>query len=581
MTNENSPDDTLARESQAPRLTPAQRRITFISVMIVFFLTALSQTIMSTALPRIVSDLDGLELYSWVMTIYLLTSTIMVPIWGKLGDLFGHKIIILWGAGIFVVGSALCGLSGEFGPLPLLGDGMMQLIIFRGIQGIGGGALFTAVFATIADIFPARERAQFAGLVGAVFGVATVLGPLVGGFFTDHGSFTIGGFHVAGWRWVFYVNLPASLIALVLLAYKMPNLGERQGGKIDYTGALLVMIGIGALLLALTWGGNRYAWTSPELIMLLMVAVISILAFIWVEARIDEPILPLDLFRIRAFSTCVIASVIMSVAFMGTLIFLPLFLQIGLGVGATVSGLSTLPLMLGLVASSAVVGRLVSTTGLYKPYMIGGGILVGLGLFLMAQLDASASLFQVNWRLALVGIGLGPSQSLFNIIAQNAAPAHQLGVATSSIQFFRQIGSTIGVAVFGTLLTLNLATGLAKQFPGADTLSVSDLQALAMQDNGATNAAPLQLPPEVQDVFVSAMTSLFDVGLLVAILGLIAILFIPHVKLEDHSPDEPEALEDDQNAAEVRQDLSEETSTAVAEKLTLETEPQPRKTTVS
>jgi MFS family permease len=229
----------------APHLrepTPEERRLTFIALLIVFFLSALDQTIVATAMPTIVSELNGLDLYPWVTTAYLLTSTVMVPIWGKLGDLYGRKLMLIIGIVLFVLGSWLCGISGEFGDMPLIGDGMMQLIVFRGVQGIGGGALFTTAFAAIADLFPPRERGRYMGLFGGIFGLASVIGPIVGGYFTDNGTVDIGGLHIAGWRWVFYINLPTSVIALTMIGLKMPNLGHTGGGKIDWWGGLFVVL---------------------------------------------------------------------------------------------------------------------------------------------------------------------------------------------------------------------------------------------------------------------------------------------------------------------------------------------------
>src|SRR5262245_51715850 len=304
--------------------TSQEKRLTFIALMIVFLLSALDQTIVSTAMPRIIKELNGLNLYSWVTTTYMLTSTVMVPIWGKLGDMFGRKLILITGICIFVAGSWLCGISGEFGDMPLIGGGMMQLVVFRGIQGIGGGALFTTAFATIADLFPPRERGKYAGLFGAVFGLASVVGPIVGGYFTDNGSTNILGMHVAGWRWVFYLNLPMSVIALAMIGWKMPNLGHTGGGRIDYAGAVLVVISIGALMLALSWG-NQKGWDSTDVLSLFAIALVAGLAFLWIEHREKEPILPLSLFRIPAFTTTTIASFVISMAFMGTIVYLPLY----------------------------------------------------------------------------------------------------------------------------------------------------------------------------------------------------------------------------------------------------------------
>jgi MFS family permease len=243
-------------------ITDREKRLTLTAIMVVFLLSALDQTIVSTAMPRIIAELHGLEMYSWTATAYMLTSTIMVPIYGKLGDLYGRKIILIVGVSIFLLGSALCGLAGEFGDLPVLGSGMVQLVVFRAVQGLGSGALFSGAFATIADLYPPRERGKVMGLFGAVFGLASVAGPAIGGFFTDHGSTTLFGYHVAGWRWVFYVNLPLGLVSLFLLVFKMRRTNHSVGGRVDYWGAVFLVAAFVPLLLALTWGGNRFAWDS-------------------------------------------------------------------------------------------------------------------------------------------------------------------------------------------------------------------------------------------------------------------------------------------------------------------------------
>src|SRR6185503_1150076 len=281
--------------------TRSERRITLFGVMIVFLLSALDQTIVSTAMPVIISQLHGLALYSWVTTVYLLSSTVMVPIWGKLGDLYGRKVVLIWGVSIFILGSALCGLSGEFGDLPILGGGMTQLIVFRGLQGIGGGALFTSAFAVIADLYPPRKRGKLSGYFGAVFGLASVVGPLIGGFLTQHGTMQLGGITIAGWRWVFYVNLPLSALALFMIIARTPSLRAGRGGRLDVLGALLVVAAFVPLLLALSWGGHQYAWDSSTILGLLAVTVVALGLFIFVELKAPEPLLPLDLFRNKVF----------------------------------------------------------------------------------------------------------------------------------------------------------------------------------------------------------------------------------------------------------------------------------------
>ena len=300
--------------------------------MIVFLLSALDQTIVSTAMPAIISQLHGLELYSWVTTAYLLSSTVMVPVWGKLGDLYGRKPVLLAGIGLFLFGSWLSGLSGEFADLPVLGGGMVQLIVFRAIQGLGGGALFTTAFAIIADLFPPRERGKFAGLFGAVFGLASAIGPLIGGYFTDHGTVTLSGHTIEGWRWVFYLNLPVGLIALFMVIAKMPKLSHAAKGRIDYFGAVLIVAASVPLLLALTFGGQEYAWTSPLMLGLLGMFVLCTALFVLVEKRVEDPIIHMELFKNPVFSWANAAGFFSSMSFLSVVSFLPLFMQLGLGV---------------------------------------------------------------------------------------------------------------------------------------------------------------------------------------------------------------------------------------------------------
>lgn len=519
--------------------TPEEKRLTFWALIIVFLLSALDQTIVSTAMPTIITELNGLELYAWVTTSYLLTSTVMVPIWGKLGDLYGRKLILLIGIVIFIVGSGLCGIAGEFGDLPLLGDGMMQLIIFRGIQGIGGGALFTTAFATIADLYPPRERGKYAGMFGAVFGLASVVGPIVGGYFTDHGSIDIAGLHIAGWRWCFYINLPTSLIALAMIWLKMPNLGYTGGGRIDWAGGVFVVVSIGALMLALTWGNER-GWTHQDVLGLFALSAVTGAIFLWIESHVAEPILPLGLFRIRAFTTTTLASFIIAMAFMGTIVYLPLYLQLGLGMAATNSGLLLLPLMAGLILSATLSGRYVTRTGKYKGMMLAAGIIQFIGIFLMSQLGEKSDEWNVIWRLFVLGIGLGPTQSLFNMVSQSAAPDSQIGVATSTSMFLRQCGGMIGVSLFGALLISQITAHLHATYPMITNIDLGEMQRLAMM--AADNPAALNLSSGMQEAvsgaLSQAMSHIFTVSLLIVAFALMVMLFIPQITLRGRAPNE-------------------------------------------
>ncbi|GAA5512611.1 putative multidrug resistance protein MdtD [Deinococcus carri] len=458
--------------------TDQEKRITLIGLLVVFLLAALSQTIVSTAMPLIIADLKGFNLYSWVTTAYLLASTVMVPIYGKLSDLYGRKPILVFGIVVFLLGSALSGLAGEPFLGNFLGGGMNQLIAFRAVAGFGGAALFTIAFTILADMFPPAERAKFGGLFGAIFGLASVVGPAIGGFLTDNLS----------WRWVFYVNLPLGLLALFLIVARMPRLTHRAGGRIDLPGAALILLTTIPLLLALTWGGVTYPWDSARILTLFAVSAVSLIAFLFVEARTKDAIIPLDLFSNRMFSLGNLASFIMGMAFLGVILFLPLYMQMVLGISPTKSGFSMLPLMGGLILSSIGVGQIVARTGKYKPWMIGGGIVLMLGVYLLTQITTQTSIADLGWRMFIVGLGLGPAQSLFTLAIQNAVPVKQLGIATSSSQFFRQIGSTIGAAVFGTLLLNNLHAELPKHLPQMPGMQMNannfDLGALRSSGTG-------------------------------------------------------------------------------------------------
>ena len=494
--------------SQKTEITDQQRRISLIAILVVFMLGALDMTILSTATPTIVAELNGIELYAWVTTAYMLTSTVLVPIFGKLGDMYGRKQVLVWGIAIFLFGSVLCGLSGEFGPLPIIGDGMHQLIVFRAVKGIGGAALFTSAIGMVADLYPPMQRAKFMGLFGAVFALASLIGPTIGGLLTDHASSTLFGHYVAGWRWVFYANLPLGLVALYMVAKKMPTLHTNSGGKIDYLGALLLLVVFIPFLLALTWGGNRYAWDSIELVSMFSLSSAALGLFIWVESRTENAVMPLDLFKSRVFVFANLSSFVLGMAFMGAVMFMPLYMQVVLGVDATGSGFAMLPLMGGLMFTSILSGRLVSKSGKYKAYMVGGVMILVSGMFLLTRLEVDSSLTQLNIAMAIVGLGLGPSQSLINLIVQSAFPAAKIGVATSSTQFFRQVGNTIGIAIFGAVLVSSLTAELPKQLPqlaaSGGEFSLSQAQSNAMNPDGISNRVRAQFDaytPTVERAF--------------------------------------------------------------------------------
>ncbi|MBB6098094.1 EmrB/QacA subfamily drug resistance transporter [Deinobacterium chartae] len=423
------------------------KMVVLFGVLMCMLLAALDQTIVATALPRIASELNGLNLYSWVTTAYLLASTALVPIYGKLSDLYGRKPVLVFGVVVFLIASALCGAAGE----PFLGDlfggGMMQLVVFRALQGVGGAAITGIAFSIVADLFEGPDRAKYQGLFGAVFGLASVVGPLLGGFLTD----------TVSWRWVFYVNLPLGLVALAFLLLKMPRLASGLRASIDYLGAVLIVVFSIPLLLAMTWGSEgTHAWSSSLILGLFALSAVALLTFLWVQTRVPSPILPLSLFKNLTYTWVTITRFLLGAFFLGAIVYLSLFAVNVLGVSATSAGTVTLPLTLGLILSAQLSGMLAARIGKYKPLVLGGMILATLGFVWLSTISVNTSYWALVPPMLVLGLGIGPSMSLLNLAVQNAVPRHEIGVATSSGQFFQQMGSTIGVALFGAVLTASL-----------------------------------------------------------------------------------------------------------------------------
>jgi EmrB/QacA subfamily drug resistance transporter len=441
-------------------LTPAQKNFTLVGVLLALFLGALDQTIVATALPRIVQDLRGLDRYTWVATAYLLATTIMVPIYGKLADTLNRKSIELAAASLFLAGSFLCGLSGAVPFLSFLGDGMNQLILFRVIQGLGGAGLFAMAFIVIADLFPPAQRGRYQGLVGAVFGLASVLGPLAGGFLTDYAGGLIPG--VEGWHWVFYVNLPFGALALWFIAVWMPPLRPpADKAPLDFPSMALLVAGFLPLVLALQLDKARFPWNSPWTLGLLAVSALVLAAFALSALRSANPALELRLFRNRVYATSIPALFFTGAAFLSLVVFLPLFMVNVVGVSSTRAGVSLIPVSAGLVFGSALTGQLVSRFGHYKLQMLAGGTLLAVGLFLLSRMSVDSGYWQVTFYMLLCGLGLGPTFPLYTLAVQNAVEPRHLGQATGTSIFFRQIGGTVGVAVMGTVLAGVLAASLS------------------------------------------------------------------------------------------------------------------------
>jgi EmrB/QacA subfamily drug resistance transporter len=438
--------------------TRQEKILTLIGILLALFLGALDQTIVATALPQIVKDLKGMERFSWVATAYLVASTSLVPIYGKLADTYNRKTIELVAVSLFLLGSFLCGLAGEFGSLPLIGDGMNQLILFRAIQGLGGAGLFAMAFIVIADLFPPAERGKYQGIVGSVFGLSSVLGPWLGGLLTDHFTDLIPG--VAGWRWVFYVNLPTGIVALWFLVTKMPSLRPHGTDRLDYPSAFLLLFGLAPLVTALQLDKTEYPWGGTTTLLLFAIAFVCLLLFVLRSLRVPTPVLDLALFKNTVFRASNIALFFYGAAFFSTVIFLPLFMVTVLGVSATKAGVSLIPLSLGLVAGSALSGQLVSRFGHYKRWMLAGGLLMAVGIFLLSQMQSDVSYGRVVLYMLVCGLGIGPTMPLFPLAIQNAVDRSHIGQATSASQFFRQIGGAIGAALMGTILTTGLTTYL-------------------------------------------------------------------------------------------------------------------------
>lgn len=525
---------------------PPSRRLTLAAVMIVLLLSALDQTIVSTAMPRIIAELHGLERIAWLGTAYLLASTVVVPIYGKLGDLYGRRPLLVFGVVVFLAGSMLCGLAGEFGPLPLVGDGMNQLIVCRALQGIGAGALTTGAFAAVADIVSPAERGKYVGLFGAMFGFASIAGPVIGGALTEHATMMLAGHVVSGWRFVFYVNLPLGAVALWILTTRMPNTGAQAGGerRIDWSGSTLILAAFVPLLLALSWGGHQYAWGSPVIVAMVAMAIAALGLLIVTSRGKGHAVVPLDLFAEPVFARANLAVFVVNIAFTGLVMFLPLYLQVARGVSATDSGFALLPLMGGILTASVIAGQVVSRTRRYKPILIAGGVVTLVAVALMLQIGPDTSRAGLLLRLALLGFGLGPAQGMFTLAVQSSVAPARIGVATSSSQFFRQIGATIGVALFGAILTNALSAELPRRAPDlvrSGGVDISRAQVLAMDPHAltATLAARGVADPArvaatgdgIRASFSRAILGLFPISAGLFVLSFLVTLTVPGRRL--------------------------------------------------
>ena len=497
------------------------------AILLALFLFALDQTVVGTALPVIVTDLHGNDLYVWVVTIYLLTSTISGPIYGKLSDLFGRRPIIIFAVSLFLIASVLSGLS----------QSMEQLILFRGLQGLGGGAIFPVALAVVADLYTPSERGKYLGLFGAVFGVSFLIGPAIGGLITD----------TVGWHWIFFVNVPIGLISLVIISRLLPAIKRPDAARnIDYLGAAVFAAAISLILIGLTNKGTG-EWTDPAVGGLILAGLLITAVFIWIESRAADPIVPLGLFRIRNFSVSVTAMFFAAFGFFGAVIFLPRWLQTVGGASATISGYNLLPLVGGLIVSATMSGQIVARTGKYKILMFVSLVMLAVGLVLMTNLTAETPRPVLWFWMVIAGLGIGPSFAVFTLVVQNSVNAARIGVATASLTFFQQIGGTIGLTLAGSLLATRLVSEIPKQLVaagvpqqvvdgfagggGVDLTGTGDLgQRILASVPPAQQPQIAPLIPAIvhaiYEAFSVAIAATFWVGVVGAVIAVIAVAFM-------------------------------------------------------
>ncbi|RPK65603.1 Multidrug resistance protein 3 [Streptomyces sp. ADI96-02] len=506
----------MAQQLSPPAQAPGEgqsRRTVLVAIgalLLGMLLAALDQTIVSTALPTIVSELGGLDHLSWVVTAYLLAATAATPLWGKLGDQYGRKKLFQTAIVIFLIGSALCGVA----------QNMSQLIGFRALQGLGGGGLMVLSMAIVGDIVTPRERGKYQGLFGAVFGVTSVLGPLLGGFFTQHLS----------WRWVFYVNLPIGVVALVVIAAVLHIPVRRDRHTIDYLGTLLIAAVATGLVLVASLGGTTWPWASPQIIALAVLAVVLLAVFVAVERRAAEPVLPLKLFRIRTFSLVAVISFVIGFAMFGAMTYLPTFLQVVHGITPTMSGVHMLPLVFGLLITSTGSGQIVSRTGRWKVFPVVGTALTTAGLLLLHRLDEHSSTWEMSVYFFVFGAGLGLVMQVLVLVAQNSVSYEDLGVATSGATFFRSIGAAFGVAVFGTVFTDRLTGMLSDALAGLPLPPGVDAGRLAA-DPRAIAQLPADLRPSVLTAYSTSITDVFLYAAPVVLVAFVLAWFLREDKL--------------------------------------------------
>jgi EmrB/QacA subfamily drug resistance transporter len=508
------PTDSPPAGGAVAALTHRQILLVFSGLMLGMFLAALDQTIVGTALPTIVNSLHGLNHISWVVTAYLLTSTISTPLYGKLSDQFGRKFLFQFAIVVFLIGSVLSGIS----------QNMTQLIAFRGVQGLGAGGLMAMAFTIIADVVSPRERGRYQGYFAATFAVSSVAGPLLGGVFTDNLS----------WRWIFYINLPIGIVALVVTSAVLKLPFRREPHRIDFLGAGLMLVGVTSALLVTVWGGTQYAWGSPIIVGLSLGAVALITSFVLWERKASEPILPPSLYRIGTFRVTATVSFLLAMIMYGAIIYLPLYLQLVDGVSAMVSGLLLIPLMLGLLAASIVSGQVVSRTGRFKIFPVIGSALIGLGMWLLSHLGLHTSHVTMSLFVIVLGAGMGMTMQVMVLATQNAVPPTQIGTGTAAVTFFRSLGGAFGTSLFGAVFIAGLSHWIPVLVPGAAAKSIHVNASFSMSP-AQLHAFPTGMQHGILESFVRSLHSVFLLGVPLAVAMFVLTLLLKQTTLRTTS----------------------------------------------
>jgi EmrB/QacA subfamily drug resistance transporter len=524
-------DNTNRGLPPAGQLSTRQILLVMSGVLLGMLLSSLDQTIVGTAMPEVIADLNGLEHYAWVFTAYMLASTVMVPIYGKLSDIYGRRPFFLGGMIVFLIGSALSGMS----------QSMTQLILFRAIQGLGAGAMMPIAIAIIGDIFTPAERGKWQGLTMSVFGLSTIVGPVLGGYLTDNW----------GWRWVFYVNMPVGALAITVAWLTLPRASHFARHAIDYYGAMTLVAGTVPLLLAFSWAGSQYAWASAQIIALLVLSVVMLGVFFVIESRVSEPIINPALFRNSIFTISAVASFLTAAGMFGATLYLPLFIQAVIGKSATNSGAVLTPMMLGFVVSSIIGGQLMSRTGRYKILALSGFAVATVGMFLLSRMTVDTSNGVIVRNMVITGLGIGISMSLFTIVVQNAFPFRLLGQVTANLQFFRSIGGTIGIAILGTVMTnqfhsqfdSSLSPDIRARLTPEQIAGLRNPQALVSPDATESIRQSLsqfgaqgdqmfnQIVLTIRQSLSGAITDLFVVGMIAMVLAFVFVIFLKEIPL--------------------------------------------------